>query len=636
MRREAPFLSLVLALSCGVLLQQFTSFNPTTPWRAAAITILLVLVFYHLFYRSLVSRVGNVLFPLFFHALLLFAGIELAALNDQSERAAAVLSDKDEHYILRVLEPLNELANSTGARVEILSGTKADQWESIGLEAQIYFPKNKRLLELRRGDELVVKARINLPDTAKLPGTFDYRAYLKHKNIWFSFYVPEWQMLHRNQHHDITGHAQTIRFYLSDQLQQLCRHENNAAILQALILGDRSDLDRNLTETFARTGVVHVLAVSGLHVGILYLVFNALLMPLLRFRRSKWLYSVLMLACLWGYAFLSGLTPSVTRATLMFSIVLFGKSISRKNFSWNTMAFSAFLIICWQPFVIFQTGFQLSYAALAGILAFGLPLQRLLKTGDWLADQALGLLVISAAAQLGTLPVSLYYFGQFPNLFFLSNILVIPLITLVLYLSLGAMLLHSLGATILAKFIIAPAEIYLSVIQDSMEWLSGLPYAWTGNLYMSVWQTLFSGAAIFGLAWALNSRSYKPLILSFLATGVLFIPPWLYKDEPKVEAFSVPLGYQGESAFLWLQGYRAFCLLPDAQYAEMGRETQAIEVFCSRQSAELEWVPMTLAGGLRYLNSWGWYSTGKGNFQVFGVDYFLSEDDEPMLVSSSR
>lgn len=634
MRREAPFVTLVFALGCGIVLQQFTLFVPNAYWRIVAIFVMVFLGGYHLYHRYLVSRIGNVLFQLSFHVLFLLAGFELAALNDQSARAASYLSDKDEHYILQVLEPLNERDKSIGAKVEILSGTKAGKWETIGLEAQVYFPKDDRLLHLSRGDELIVEAKLNLPDTAKLPGTFDYRAYLKNKNIWFSFYAPDWQFLKHHSHHDIIGWAQSIRSYLSAQLSQLCRYENHAAILQALILGDRSDLDRDLTETFARTGVVHVLAVSGLHVGILYLVFNALFLPLLKFRRLKWLYSVLMLTGLWVYAFLSGLTPSVSRATLMFSIVLLGKIISRKSFSWNTMAFSAFLIVCWQPFVIFQTGFQLSYAALAGILAFGIPLQRLLRTGDWLVDQILALLVISAAAQLGTLPISLYYFGQFPNLFFLSNMMVIPLITLVLYLSLGALLLNTLGLTILAQFIIAPAEIYLGLIQDSMQWLSGLPYAWSGNLYISAWQTGLLGGIIFSLAWALNGRNYKPLLLCLLALIMFVTPNILQKDEPQVEMKSLPIGYRGEQAFLWLKGNQAFCLLPNIWYGETSGETKAIEVYCSRQSVELELIPMSMATHLRYLNPQGWYSTGKGNFQVFGEDYFMSEDQQPTRFSS--
>ena len=301
------------------------------------------------------------------------------------------------------------------------------------------------LTYLEDGDSVGVGKRIllsSLPTKVPPPlnpKVFDYAAYLAGQSIYHRTYTDadEWLILDSPaglSMHVIGDRSREAWFnsltpYLSG---------DNLAVAAALIMGKRDLLGSEVRSAYADTGAIHVLAVSGLHVGILALIVMQLLGWLLP-SGSAWfaVRSGVTIGVVWYFALITGLSPSVQRAALMVSVVLLGKSINRRNSIFNLLAISALLMLIVEPKQVFQVGFQLSFAAVTGIALFARGIQRLVHLPGKL-HYLWDAISVSTAAQLGTLPFTLYYFGQFPVYFMLSGTLVIVFA----YLVLGLGLLH--------------------------------------------------------------------------------------------------------------------------------------------------------------------------------------------------
>ncbi len=203
-------------------------------------------------------------------------------------------------------------------------------------------------------------------------------------------------------------------------------------VLSALSVGDKTLLDKDLKNSYSSTGASHILAVSGLHVGVVFWVFTQLLSQIFRGERFA----------LWSYTFVTGLSPSVIRASIMLSMVSLASLLNRRAMVYNTVFASAFMMLLYSPNYLFDVGFQLSYVAVLSILVFQKPIYQAFVFRSKICDKAWSLLSVSFAAQLGTMPLTLYYFHQISNVFWLSGFIVIPLSTVIIYLSVFLWTIH--------------------------------------------------------------------------------------------------------------------------------------------------------------------------------------------------
>jgi competence protein ComEC len=269
------------------------------------------------------------------------------------------------------------------------------------------------------------------------PFEFDYAAYAIRNGIGHRIYLAansvhiikgekdltlmEWSLIIRDR---------LIRILEKSRLKGEVLH-----LVSAVALGARENLEPETTQSFAKTGVIHVLAVSGMNVGIIYVVLEWLLRFMVRKRGGIILQTLLIICACWGYALITGLSASVLRAAAMFSFIVVGRSLIRHPNIYNTLAASAFVLLCFNPALVYDVGFQLSYAAVFSIVYFHPFLYSLLYFKYRIPDQVWSLLTVSTAAQIGTIPLLLHYFHQFPTWFLLANLMVIPLVTVILYLS---------------------------------------------------------------------------------------------------------------------------------------------------------------------------------------------------------
>lgn len=278
------------------------------------------------------------------------------------------------------------------------------------------------------------------------PHQFDYKIYLDKQYIYHQSFIKNQELFKvKTSTKTLFGIANTIRQYINSKMESHSFKPDELAIINALLLGQRQDISKEIYESYTNAGAIHILAVSGLHVGIILLILSIVLKPIEYFKYGRPLKIVLLVIFLWAFALIAGLSASVTRAVTMFSIVAIAMNLKRPTNIYNTLAISMFVILLFKPLFLFDVGFQLSYLAVFTIVSIDPILYNLWKTKYWILDKLWHTLTITVSAQFGIIPISLYYFHQFPSLFFVSNIIIIPFLGLILGIGLLVILLTSIN-----------------------------------------------------------------------------------------------------------------------------------------------------------------------------------------------
>lgn len=330
-----------------------------------------------------------------------------------------------ESYLAEVTMYDQQKPNSFENLLEVMSVLKKGIWSDAQGKVLVYHQNEQ---PLQPGQILLVEKEPEEIAGPRNPNEFDYREYLSRRGIHYrQFLGKDFELVDSVADRGMDYFLVHLRYRIGEMLKSKIPDENSAQIALALLLGQRKELDPTIREAYTQAGVMHILAVSGLHVGIIYALFILVLKPLKLKKEKARLYLLFVVLIIWGYAFLTGLSPSVVRAATMFSLLTFGQMRERPPSVYNILAFSAILMITANPDVIFEVGFQLSYLAVLGIvmiqpLILGLWLPRR-KSWEYIWQ----LVSVSLAAQLVTFPLSVFYFHVFPTYFLLGNLLILPL-----------------------------------------------------------------------------------------------------------------------------------------------------------------------------------------------------------------
>lgn len=286
---------------------------------------------------------------------------------------------------------------------------------------------------------------------------------------------------------------------------------NNTPVLQALTLGKKSELNRELRQQFAASGGAHILAVSGLHVGIIYLILTSLAGTLPYNRKTLIISHITIIAIMWIYAFICGLPASVVRSALMFSLISGAYIINRQLYTLNSVFASAFIMLIINPDYLFQIGFQLSYAAVISILLFVPKIQKIITFNNKILRWTWNVCAVSIAAEIGTLPLTLYYFHQMPSYSLLTNFIVIPLATIILYLAIFLLITNALP--FVATFIAETLDLTLNGLQGAVSYISAWPYATANGIQIEPYM-VFAYYLIVVLIWFRTKDAKKRLLKS--------------------------------------------------------------------------------------------------------------------------
>ena len=348
--------------------------------------------------------------------------------------------------------------------------------EVDGKEVWLYLPKDSLSASLLPGDELFVYARIEPPKNREEGQTFDYARSLYYKGISGTAYVPTdaWRKTSERTDTHLKMKALLFREKILEKYRRWGIGPEQIPVLSALTLGHKGSLEKETREAYSVAGISHVLALSGMHVGIIWLLLDVLLRPLAKVR-LKWLKGIFIITALWIFAFVVGLEASVVRAVLMCTLMEMGRLSGFKPFSLNTLSVAAFFMLLYRPFYLFDVGFQLSFVAVLSILVlyplFYHSFQIKHKIGRW----SWGIVCISMAAQLGTAPLVMYYFSSFSVYFLLTNIVAALLVPFIIY---GAVLMVATACMPgLQGVVVKLLNGCVSALNGLAGWTSSLPYA---------------------------------------------------------------------------------------------------------------------------------------------------------------
>ncbi|MFC5269577.1 ComEC/Rec2 family competence protein [Adhaeribacter terreus] len=430
------------------------------------------------------------------------------------------------------------------------------KWQAVTGKIQVSFRKDPALQKPKYGDVLLIKGTPKLVDPPLNPGQFDYRKYLAIRNIHHQqyLYAGQFEVLGQEVSNPVMALSIQLRRNLDLIFRKFVPSHREYGIASALVLGVKDELENDIKATYSNTGTMHVLAVSGLHVG---LVFSILSLGLKRLRNttSHRLFSAaIVLTVVWSYAFITALSPSVLRAAVMFTFVVGAQVLQKRSNMYNTLATAAFALLCYDPFFLFDVGFQLSFVAVLAIVYLAPRIYKFFDFENKAADTFWEMTSVSIAAQIGTFPLSLYYFHQFPVYFLISNLIAVPLSTIVLYNGLALLTFFWIPGLNLVLGKLMQGLLWL--MNESMMWLEKWPLALVNRIPFSGFEAILVYSLILVLFVFFARRKLKFLVIAsailLVFSGSRLKENLAGNTKPKLIIFAVPKqsvwSFSGENA----------------------------------------------------------------------------------------
>jgi len=352
------------------------------------------------------------------------------------------------------------------------------------------------------------------------PHQFNYKSYLAKQGIYQQLFTEKNKFLKlKSNTITLVGLSSEFRNKIAASLKKHHFKKDELSVINALLLGQRQDLSKELMVDYQRAGAIHILAVSGLHIGIILLILSFIFKPLERIKYGKFIKTVIIVLLLWMFAFIAGLSASVVRAVTMFTFVAIGMSFKRKKVTEFSVITSMFFLLLIKPMFLFDVGFQLSYLAVFGIIWIQPNLYKIYNPKFIIDKKIWELFSVSIAAQMGILPLSIYYFNQFPGLFLVSNLVIIPFLSAIL---IGGFLVIFLSLlNILPPFLANFYGAIISLMNDFISWVSHQEAFLLKEISISFLMMLCWYLFILSGVYFLMLKSSKKLLYFLLAVVVL-------------------------------------------------------------------------------------------------------------------
>jgi competence protein ComEC len=519
--KRMPMLRLLIPFILGIIIQYYFQVSSLTLLPACAAFFILVLIFG-------ISEKLNRHYPrqwVYGFVLSGFMLLMAMTIMKRSMQSASFLDNtgEDGFIIVVALEFPQERENSTRLIVRPESLIVRDTVFCISGKAIVWFAKDSQAAGLRPGDRLIVANNFREIRNRGNPYEFDYKEYLRIQGIHGESFVSDksWRLIDSGRTGSLVYYPETIRKHLLDKLTRFNITGREHAVAGALLLGFRGGLDQDMRNSYAASGAMHILAVSGLHVGILYVLLIWILGLFKRYRFFLPARLIIVLLVLWAYALITGLSPSVTRSATMFSFLILARSSRRNTNIYNTLAASAIIQLIADPFALFLAGFQLSYLAVAGIAFYQPHFYSLNRLKNCFARKIWALITVSFSAQLLIFPLIIFYFNQFPSYFLFTNLLAIPLATIILYSGLTFFVIS--GVPVLSSGIAFLLDYALLALNLITETISKIPYSQFSGIVISFpVMAILYGAVLSGTAYAIRKKPFFLMItMALIFTGLL-------------------------------------------------------------------------------------------------------------------
>ena len=510
---------LTFFLTFGILVGHFFSIKPSV---LIVINAVLFIILSIVFVISFILHKQHFIFRILAYFVSILVGVTSITLNTQINKKLHYSNFTSFNnynaktstlYFREVLKPSKNY-NKFKAKVINFEGNK-----SIG-NVIVSIKKDSIVNTLEVDDVILINGIFNQINSPLNPHAFDYKKYLANNQIHHQVFISKNKFIHLpNKISSIKGWAAEFREKINKSLVKYGFKENELAVVNALLLGQRQLISEDLINSYADAGAIHILAVSGLHVGIILIILTFFFKPFHKFKNGKLISSILIVILLWLFAIIAGLSPSVVRAVTMFTALSIGMHLNKPTNTYNTLVISMFFLLLINPNFLFEVGFQLSYLAVFSIIWIQPKIYNLIIPKFWIVRKAWQLLTVSFAAQLGVLPLSIFYFHQFPGLFFISNLVIIPF--------LGFILTYGVFLIALALFNALPqflADIFIYIIKlmnGFVSWVGSQRFFILEDIGISfLFMLLTYGLIVSFFKWTENKVFYRLFVFLIIMIAI--------------------------------------------------------------------------------------------------------------------
>lgn len=542
--KESPFIRLVIPLVAGIACQWYWPFSALIMWLLLALSAMAL----WLFSAQPLSRQYRAQWynGMCLHAMLFATGSLLFYYKDIRHSKTSITNQytAGNAVLVTIEEPLSEKQQSFKTIASVQAILLNNSISKANGKVILYFQKDSNVQHLHYGKQLLLFKVLQPVKNTGNPGCFDYQRYCTFQGISYQVYLRkgEYAMLKIENENLFRKYLFSTREKIVALLKKYIPGTKEAGLAEAMLIGYKEDLDKKLVQSYSDTGVVHIIAISGLHLGLIYWLLMGLCKPLSKYKTGRIVQPILIIAGLWLFSGIAGASPSVLRSAVMFTCIVIGAYINRKTSIFNSLAASAFLLLCFNPIWLWDAGFQLSYAAVLSLAVFYKSIYNLLFIPNKLLDFIWKSICVTLAAQILTVPVSVYHFHQFPNLFLIANLLAVPLSGIII---IGEIILCL--ASILP--IVATTVGYL--LHYTIYWLNtfieqvgNMPFATMNDLLISLPQLICLYIFIGGIAWWLlhnkkmGARISLMALLFFMAFRLVDV--WYARQQKKLIVYNIP------------------------------------------------------------------------------------------------
>ncbi len=507
--KRYPFVRLTIPFAVGIVLALCLEIPQFVGWGLLGVSAVCFFTFKFIPRYSLATALGIAT-----NVVLISAGIVLTSFK-QDDVSSDKLADYSGFVIGEISDDPKVKENNVSIEINVIAIKDKDEWMETSGRTLLYLEKDSSSLALRTGDKIVFSPQLSEIENKENPEEFDYKRYLAYNMIISSDFLAcdDW-MLVDTRTSSFRAKMSRIRLRLVNLLSEFGLSDDEVSVMAAMIMGYSDNLSGEIRHAYSSAGAMHILAVSGLHVGIIYGII-VFLLSFIKNEKYNWLKVLITIFLIWFYAIFTGLSPSVSRASLMFTIMSLGKLQKNNSGTLNGVFASMFILLIINPYSIVNIGFQLSYSAVIGIIIFQPKMYAIFEVKNKFLDWLWSLTTVSVAAQLATAPLCLYYFHQFSNYFLLTNYVMIPISTIAIWTCI------IFFAVSWIPFLSTAVAWCLSWIARTMNFaclsIESLPFSTTQNVYINTSQMLSLYAIIILLVVFFSfTREYRHLFAAFV------------------------------------------------------------------------------------------------------------------------
>ncbi len=542
--KKAPFIRILISLITGILIQWYLQLGPLV-WCTVLLGCTAFGVLF--FYIPLANR-----YKLGFlnGGFLLTSFVTIGALLTWNHDIRNSKNWMGHYYhspallVATLDETPVEKTKSFKANASISTVIENGKNTPVNGKVILYFKKDSLLPAMSYGSQLIVRKPLQEIKNSGNPGGFDYKQYCLLREITHQVYLKpdEFSVLATTNKQWLPSFLDGAREKVLNILRTNINGDKELGLAEALLIGYKDDLDKTLIQSYTNTGVVHIIAISGLHLGLIYWLLVQLLKPLQRRKYMNWFRPLIIILGLWLFSLLAGAQPSILRSAVMFTCIVIGETIAKKTSIYNSLAFSAFGLLCWNPYWLWDVGFQLSYSAVLSIIIFMRPVYNLLYVKNKILDFFWKINAVTIAAQILTLPLSIFHFHQFPVYFILTNFITVPLSSVILF---GEILLCAISfIPVIPK--LAGEGLYwlIRAMNGYVERIEALPFSLWDSLQINMLQAaflfLFLACTTYWLFEKKKPGLYAGLFALLCFLGLRSYSFWEAGRQQKIIVYNIP------------------------------------------------------------------------------------------------